>query len=107
VQIVTLMEGRSMHAIFATSAAAGLAGAIIVSGPKTPAPVESPRPVVIDSAAQPVARSQVIVRDSLRAEAQLTPAQVRRPLEQYLGRYSADRVLVRRISRAVLRESKR
>ena len=72
-----------------------------------PAPVESPRPVVIDSAAQPVARSQVIVRDSLRAEAQLTPAQVRRPLEQYLGRYSADRVLVRRISRAVLRESRR
>ena len=52
-------------------------------------------------------RQAVIVRDSLRAEAQLTPAQVRRPLEQYLGRYSADRVLVRRISRAVLRESRR
>jgi soluble lytic murein transglycosylase-like protein len=43
----------------------------------------------------------------MRAEVQLTPAQVRRPLEKYLARYSADRVLVRRISRAVLRESKR
>ena len=106
-QIVTLMEGRSMHTIVATTAAASLAGAIIVSGPKTPAPVESPRPVVIDSVAQPVASRGVTVRDSLRAEAQLTPAQVRRPLEQYLGRYSADRVLVRRISRAVLRESRR
>jgi soluble lytic murein transglycosylase-like protein len=49
----------------------------------------------------------VTVSDSLRAEAELTASQVRRPLEQYLARYSADRVLVRRISRAVLRESRR
>jgi len=45
--------------------------------------------------------------DSLRAEELLAPAAVRRPLERYLGRYSADRVLVRRISRAVLREARR
>jgi soluble lytic murein transglycosylase-like protein len=45
--------------------------------------------------------------DSLRAEELLAPADVRRPLERYLGRYNADRVLVRRISRAVLREARR
>jgi soluble lytic murein transglycosylase-like protein len=32
---------------------------------------------------------------------------VRRPIERYLGRFSDDRVLVRRISGAVLRESRR
>jgi soluble lytic murein transglycosylase-like protein len=45
--------------------------------------------------------------DSLRAEALLSPAEIRRPLERYLARYSTDRLLVRRISRAVLRESQR
>ena len=106
-QIVTLMEGRSMHTIFATSAAAGLAGAIIVSGPKPSAPVESPRSEAVRPAVEWTTPRSVTVSDSLRAEAQLKPAQVRRPLEKYLARYSADRVLVRRISRAVLRESRR
>jgi soluble lytic murein transglycosylase-like protein len=96
-----------MHAIVATTAAAGLAGMIMVSGPKASAPEERTSPEVIQPAAEPVAPATVSVSDSLRAEAELTPAQVRRPLEQYLGRYSADRVLVRRISRAVLRESRR
>jgi soluble lytic murein transglycosylase-like protein len=45
--------------------------------------------------------------DSLRAEAELPPAELRLPLERFLGRYNTDRVLVRRISRAVLRESRR
>jgi soluble lytic murein transglycosylase-like protein len=45
--------------------------------------------------------------DSVRAEALLSPAEIRLPLERYLGRYSTDRLLVRRISRAVLRESQR
>ena len=45
--------------------------------------------------------------DSVRAETELPAAEVRRPLERYLGRYSDDRLLVRRISRAVLRESRR
>jgi soluble lytic murein transglycosylase-like protein len=45
--------------------------------------------------------------DSLRAETALPAAAVRRPLELYLGRYSDDRLLVRRISRAVLREARR
>jgi len=45
--------------------------------------------------------------DSAQAEQELPPAAMRRPLEAYLGRYSDDRVLVRRISRAVLREAGR
>ena len=45
--------------------------------------------------------------DSLRAEALLPPSEIRGPLERFLGRYNTDRVLVRRISRAVLRESRR
>ncbi len=45
--------------------------------------------------------------DSLRAEALLPPSEVRLPLERLLGRYNTDRVLVRRISRAVVRESRR
>ena len=45
--------------------------------------------------------------DSLRAEAELPASAVRRPLERYFGQYSDDRLLVRRISRAVLRESRR
>ena len=45
--------------------------------------------------------------DSLRAESLLPAAQLRRPLERVLGRYNADAVLVRRISRAVVRESQR
>jgi soluble lytic murein transglycosylase-like protein len=45
--------------------------------------------------------------DSLRAEAELPPSAIRAPLERYFHRYSTDRALVRRISRAVLRESRR
>jgi soluble lytic murein transglycosylase-like protein len=45
--------------------------------------------------------------DSLRAEALLPASEIRLPLERFLGRYNTDRVLVRRISRAVLRESRR
>jgi soluble lytic murein transglycosylase-like protein len=45
--------------------------------------------------------------DSLAAERELAPAAMRRPLEAYLRRYSDDRLLVRRISRAVLREAGR
>jgi soluble lytic murein transglycosylase-like protein len=45
--------------------------------------------------------------DSLEAERELAPAAMRRPLETYLARFSDDRVLVRRISRAVLREAGR
>jgi soluble lytic murein transglycosylase-like protein len=45
--------------------------------------------------------------DSLEAERDLPASAMRRPLERYLGRYSDDRLLVRQISRAVLREAGR
>jgi soluble lytic murein transglycosylase-like protein len=45
--------------------------------------------------------------DSLAAERELPLSAVRRPLERYLARYSGDRVLVRQISRAVIREAGR
>jgi len=96
-----------MHTILATTAAAGLAGVMMVSTPTSYAPKVPVGPEVVPWAPDLVIPHAVAVSDSLRAEAQLTAAQVRRPLETYLARYSADRVLVRRISRAVLRESKR
>jgi soluble lytic murein transglycosylase-like protein len=45
--------------------------------------------------------------DSLRAESALQAALLRPQLEVYFGRFSADRALVRRISRAVVREARR
>src|SRR5215210_5103159 len=62
----------------------------------------------VDSAAPDTISALQLPRtasDSLRAESALPTSAVRRPLELYLGRYSDDRLLVRRISRAVLRES--
>jgi soluble lytic murein transglycosylase-like protein len=64
--------------------------------------------VPADSVSTPVAPVRVpTLLDSVRAETALPSVAVRRPLELYLGRYSDDRLLVRRISRAVLRESRR
>ena len=71
-----------------------------VSGGKLPARRRRRRP----STAAPAWGTPA---DSLRAEALLPPSEIRRPLERFLGRYNTDRVLVRRISRAVLRESRR
>ena len=95
-----------MHAIIATTAAAGLAGVMMVSAPAS-TPKADVGPDVVPWTPELVGPPGVTVSDSARAEAELTASQVRRPLEQYLARYSADRVLVRRISRAVLRESRR
>ncbi|HET6577573.1 MAG TPA: transglycosylase SLT domain-containing protein [Gemmatimonadales bacterium] len=64
----------------------------------------------VDSVVIPLAPARLsppTLLDSLRAETALPAAAVRPPLERYLGRYSDDRLLVRRISRAVLRESRR
>ncbi|MEP6687376.1 MAG: transglycosylase SLT domain-containing protein [Gemmatimonadales bacterium] len=55
----------------------------------------------------PVAPAWGSHADSLRAEALLPAAELRRPLEGFFGRYNTDRALVRRISRAVVRESRR
>jgi soluble lytic murein transglycosylase-like protein len=95
---------------------AGLLCVLLVSGAGAPAfgPF-SGNSATIDSAATdslaavsvPSRRAPPTTLDSLRAESALSSAALRRPLEQYLGRYSDDRLLVRRISRAVLRESRR
>ena len=43
--------------------------------------------------------------DSIRLESRLTRAQLRRPLERYFGRFSKDTAVVRRVTRAVIREA--
>jgi soluble lytic murein transglycosylase-like protein len=93
---------------------AGLLGILLITGAGAPASVEvSAVAVIADSAAidsieTPTAPArQPTLQDSVRAETTLPAAAVRRPIERYLGRFSDDRLLVRRISGAVLRESRR
>jgi soluble lytic murein transglycosylase-like protein len=72
----------------------GLFGILVMSGAAVPAPGgELDRAATADSAAADTLPAPPLVLDSARAE--------------YLGRYNDDRLLVRRISRAVLRESRR
>jgi soluble lytic murein transglycosylase-like protein len=96
--------------------AAMLAGVLLTSGASVPsgtmdsgalhaASVDSL--TILDSFAITSMAGPMTALDSAQAEQELPPAAMRRPLEAYLGRYSDDRVLVRRISRAVLREAGR
>ena len=55
----------------------------------------------------PLAAVDATLADSLIAESRLTAAELRRPLEGYFARFSTDRVLVRRVARAVVREAQR
>jgi soluble lytic murein transglycosylase-like protein len=64
-------------------------------------------PAVDSAAAVDTIPSAPTLLDSMRAEAALPAVALRRPIERYLGRFNKDRVLVRRISLAVLRESRR
>jgi soluble lytic murein transglycosylase-like protein len=93
---------------------AALLGILLITGAGAPASGGvSPEAVtadsaVVDSIETPVAAPRLhTLLDSVRAEAELPAEAVRPPIEQYLGRFSDDRPLVRRISRAVLRESRR
>jgi len=90
--------------------AAMLVGVLLTSGAAEPgAPVVS-EPIEtasVDSFAIAAPGELMTALDSVEAERELPPAAMRRPLETYLRRYSDDRVLVRRISRAVLREASR
>jgi soluble lytic murein transglycosylase-like protein len=93
---------------------AGLLGILLITGAGAPASVEVSAAAVIadstaiDSIETPTAPArQPTLQDSVRAETTLPAAAVRRPIERYLGRFSDDRLLVRRISGAVLRESRR
>ncbi|HEX6615894.1 MAG TPA: transglycosylase SLT domain-containing protein [Gemmatimonadales bacterium] len=95
--------------------AAGLSSVLLVSASARPISEGATPAVVADRTSIPIRIQdsiplyvwQATPADSLRAEVQLPPAAVRRSLEHYLGRYSADRALVHRISRAVVRESRR
>ena len=93
---------------------AGLLGILLMTGAGTPASGEVSRGAAaadsaavdsIETPAAPARRHTLL--DSVRAETALPAAAVRRPIEAYLGRFSDDRLLVRRISGAVLRESRR
>jgi soluble lytic murein transglycosylase-like protein len=93
---------------------AGLLGILLITGAGAPASggvsgmAAAADSAVIDSIeTQPVPAPRPTLLDSLRAETALPAAEVRRPIERYLGRFSDDRLLVRRISGAVLRESRR
>jgi soluble lytic murein transglycosylase-like protein len=93
---------------------AGLLGILLMTGAGVPASGEVSRGAAagdssaVDSIETPPAPARVhTLLDSVRAETALPEAAVRRPIEQYLGRFSDDRLLVRRISGAVVRESRR
>jgi soluble lytic murein transglycosylase-like protein len=93
---------------------AGLLGILLITGAGAPASVgvsgtaAAADSAVIDSIETPPAPAlRPTLLDSLRAETALPAAAMRLPIERYLGRFSDDRLLVRRISGAVLRESRR
>ena len=63
--------------------------------------------VVAGAGLAPLAAADATLADSMIAESRLTPAETRRALERYFVRFSDDRVLVRRVARAVVREARR
>lgn len=82
-----------------------------IEAPKAPAapaplPADTLRTTRIGAVAPPVAPA-LTAGDSLRLEARLTRGEVRRPLERYFARFSDDTALVRRVTRAVVREAYR
>jgi soluble lytic murein transglycosylase-like protein len=92
--------------------AAMLVGVLLTSGAAEPVVTEPMAPELIETASVdsfPMAAPIEVMTavDSMEAERELPSAAMRRPLETYLHRFSDDRVLVRRISRAVLREASR
>lgn len=86
-----------------------LLGIVVMSGAAVPASGGNVESVwLADSAAIDSALTgPPSVLDSARVESELPATEIRRALERYLSRYNDDRLLVRRISRAVLRESRR
>jgi hypothetical protein len=106
----------SSVAKFSELTVAGLLGVLLISGAGVSTPGDSAGRAVaaaseatdsLDTLLTSPRRERPTKLDSLRAEFELPAAAVRRPLERYLARYSDDRLLVRRISRAVWRESRR
>jgi soluble lytic murein transglycosylase-like protein len=98
--------GIALASLLALILVPGSAGQPLPAAPLQPAAGDRSSTASMPGAA-PLFLRPATALDSLRAEELLAPAAVRRPLERYLGRYNADRMLVRRISRAVLREAQR
>jgi soluble lytic murein transglycosylase-like protein len=69
---------------------------------------DTARFAAIDSVTEPLDAPVVLsAQDSLRLENSLTRADLRPTLERYFARFNDDPVLVRRVTRAVLREAER
>jgi soluble lytic murein transglycosylase-like protein len=95
-----------MHAIFTTALLTGVLGLVVGTSPRQRALLVGIKPG--PAAAMPAAPARVATAaDSLRAESALQPTLVRPQLEVYFARFNGDRLLVRRISRAVVREARR
>ena len=95
-----------MHAIVATAFLTGIFGLMV--GSPHPGPASA---FVIDSGAAaampPPPAPSGTAHDSLRAESALHATLLQPKLEVYFARFSSDQRLVRRISRAVVREAQR
>ena len=87
-----------MHAIVTTAMVSWVLGMMVGSSSSPSAPA-----AVIVAPRVHVATAS----DSLRAESALQATLLRPQLEVYFSRFSGDRALVRRISRAVVREAQR
>jgi soluble lytic murein transglycosylase-like protein len=95
-----------MHAIFTTALLTGVLGLVVGTSPRQRAPLVGIKPG--PAAEMPAAPARVATAaDSLRAESTLQATLVRPQLEVYFARFNGDRTLVRRISRAVVREARR
>jgi len=94
-----------MHAIVTTALLTGVLGLMMGSSHDQPARLGISTGLAAASIA-PRARAATLI-DSLRAEDALQATVLRPQLEVYFGRFNRDRVLVRRISRAVVREARR
>ena len=95
-----------MHAIFTTALLTGVLGLVVGTSPRQRAPLVGIKPG--PAAEMPAAPDRIATAaDSLRAESALQPTLVRPQLEVYFARFNGDRRLVRRISRAVVREARR
>jgi soluble lytic murein transglycosylase-like protein len=95
-----------MHAIFTTALLTGVLGLVVGTSPRQRAPLVGIKPG--PATEMPAAPARVATAaDSLRAESALQPTLVRPQLEVYFARFNGDRLLVRRISRAVVREARR
>jgi soluble lytic murein transglycosylase-like protein len=95
-----------MHAIVTTAMVSWVLGLMVGSSNRQPARAEEDKPVPATVIVAPLVPLPT-AGDSLRVESALQATLLRPQLEVYFSRFSSDRALVRRISRAVVREAQR